>query len=79
MPAADPLVLAVGRTSLDANRATGAYMSETAWRRPAAGPSSSPAPSPAGPSSSPAPSPPGPSAAAVPTHPFGREPGGGHG
>ncbi|HEY1917035.1 MAG TPA: S53 family peptidase [Streptosporangiaceae bacterium] len=31
MPASDPLVLAVGGTSLSANRATGAYLSETAW------------------------------------------------
>jgi subtilase family serine protease len=32
--ASDPLVLAVGGTSLDANRATGAYISETAWNTP---------------------------------------------
>lgn len=31
MPASDPLVLAVGGTSLTADRATGAYISETAW------------------------------------------------
>jgi subtilase family serine protease len=56
LPASDPLVLAVGGTSLDADHATGAYISETAWNSPAgpvAGPagSSGPAaaPSPAGP------------------------------
>jgi subtilase family serine protease len=31
MPASDPLVLAAGGTSLTANRATGAYIAETAW------------------------------------------------
>jgi subtilase family serine protease len=31
LPASDPLVLAVGGTSLTANPATGAYLSETAW------------------------------------------------
>ncbi len=31
MPAADPLVLAVGGTILDADSATGAYLRETAW------------------------------------------------
>jgi len=31
LPASDPLVLAVGGTTLTANRATGAYGSETAW------------------------------------------------
>jgi subtilase family serine protease len=31
LPASDPLVLAAGGTSLTANRATGAYISETAW------------------------------------------------
>ena len=31
MPASDPLVLAVGGTTLTANTATGAYESETAW------------------------------------------------
>ena len=36
MPASDPLVLAVGGTSLTAGRATGAYIGETAWNtRPA--------------------------------------------
>ena len=30
--AADPLVLTAGGTSLDANRTTGAYISETAWK-----------------------------------------------
>ena len=34
MPAADPLVLAVGGTSLVANRTTGARVSETAWNAP---------------------------------------------
>lgn len=40
-PASDPLVLAVGGTSLAANHRTGAYLGETAWNRPispAAGP-----------------------------------------
>jgi subtilase family serine protease len=31
LPASDPLVLAVGGTTLDANNTTGAYISETAW------------------------------------------------
>jgi subtilase family serine protease len=36
MPASDPLVLAAGGTSLTADRATGAYIGETAWNtRPA--------------------------------------------
>jgi subtilase family serine protease len=34
LPASDPLVLAVGGTTLTANRATGAYGSETAWNSP---------------------------------------------
>jgi len=34
LPASDPLVLAAGGTTLDANRATGAYRSETAWHTP---------------------------------------------
>jgi subtilase family serine protease len=34
LPASDPLVLAAGGTTLDADRATGAYLSETAWRTP---------------------------------------------
>jgi subtilase family serine protease len=34
LPASDPLVLAVGGTTLTANRATGAYGSETAWNTP---------------------------------------------
>ena len=34
LPAADPLVLAVGGTSLVANRATGTRVSETAWNAP---------------------------------------------
>jgi subtilase family serine protease len=67
--AADPLVLAVGGTSLNADRSTGAYLSETGWNTPSAGPVSSPAPSPAGPSSSPAPSPPGPSSSPAPSPP----------
>ena len=33
-PASDPLVLAVGGTSLNADHKTGAYLSETAWNRP---------------------------------------------
>lgn len=32
--ASDPLVLAAGGTSLDANRTTGAYLSETVWSAP---------------------------------------------
>jgi subtilase family serine protease len=31
LPASDPLVLAVGGTTLTANRSTGAYIGETAW------------------------------------------------
>lgn len=31
LPASDPLVLAVGGTTLDANNTTGAYIGETAW------------------------------------------------
>ena len=64
LPAADPLVLAVGGTSLDADRATGAYVGETAWNTPAAGPVTTPtsaAPSPAGPNSEPVSSSPAPS------------------
>jgi subtilase family serine protease len=34
LPASDPLVLAVGGTTLDADPATGAYRSETAWHTP---------------------------------------------
>ncbi len=34
LPASDPLVLSVGGTTLTANRATGAYISETAWNDP---------------------------------------------
>jgi subtilase family serine protease len=34
LPASDPLVLAAGGTTLDANPATGAYRSETAWHTP---------------------------------------------
>jgi len=35
LPASDPLVLAVGGTTLEANHATGAYIGETAWNKPA--------------------------------------------
>ena len=35
LPASDPLALAVGGTSLQASRATGAYIGETAWNIPA--------------------------------------------
>jgi subtilase family serine protease len=38
LPASDPLVLAVGGTTLTANRVTGAYGSETAWNSPIGGP-----------------------------------------
>jgi len=34
LPTSDPLVLAVGGTSLTANHVTGAYISETAWNTP---------------------------------------------
>jgi subtilase family serine protease len=34
LPASDPLVLAAGGTTLDADQATGAYRSETAWHTP---------------------------------------------
>ncbi len=34
LPASDPLVLAAGGTTLDADRATGVYRSETVWRTP---------------------------------------------
>lgn len=34
LPASDPLVLAVDGTTLDADRATGVYRSETAWHTP---------------------------------------------
>jgi subtilase family serine protease len=37
LPASDPLVLAVGGSTLTANRATGAYGSETAWNTPVGG------------------------------------------
>jgi subtilase family serine protease len=37
LPASDPLVLAVGGTTLTASRATGAYGSETAWNTPVDG------------------------------------------
>jgi subtilase family serine protease len=36
-PASDPLVLAVGGTSLDASHRTGAYSGETVWNRPGSG------------------------------------------
>jgi subtilase family serine protease len=51
--ASDPLVLSVGGTSLDANRSTGAYISETAWSTPGGGPASA-SPSASGPSRTPA-------------------------
>jgi subtilase family serine protease len=35
LPASDPLVLAVGGTTLEADHATGAYIGETAWNKPA--------------------------------------------
>jgi subtilase family serine protease len=35
LPASDPLVLAAGGTILQANHATGAYIGETAWNKPA--------------------------------------------
>lgn len=35
LPASDPLVLAVGGTTLQANPATGAYIDESAWNAPA--------------------------------------------
>jgi subtilase family serine protease len=59
--ASDPRVLTAGGTSLEADRATGTYISETAWKSTTTGPVTTPAHSPAGPSSSP-----GPSAAAPP-------------
>jgi subtilase family serine protease len=34
LPASDPLVLSVGGTSLEANRATGAYVGESGWNSP---------------------------------------------
>jgi subtilase family serine protease len=34
LPASDPLTLAVGGTSLQTNRKTGAYIGETAWKMP---------------------------------------------
>jgi subtilase family serine protease len=37
LPASDPLTLAVGGTSLQASRTTGAYMGETAWNTPSSG------------------------------------------
>ena len=60
--AAEPLVLAVGGTSLDADPATGAYVSETAWNTPSAGPVTAPAGS-----SGPAASTPGSSGPAAPS------------
>ena len=38
LPASDPLVLAVGGTTLDADPATGVYRSETAWHTPSGTP-----------------------------------------
>lgn len=40
LPASDPLALAVGGTTLQGSRTTGAYMGETAWNIPAVGGSS---------------------------------------
>lgn len=37
LPASDPLTLAVGGTSLQASRRTGAYLGETAWNTPSSG------------------------------------------
>jgi len=37
LPASDPLTLAVGGTSLQASRTTGAYLGETAWNAPSSG------------------------------------------
>jgi subtilase family serine protease len=37
LPSSDPLVLAVGGTSLTANPVTGAYISETVWDNPSSG------------------------------------------
>jgi subtilase family serine protease len=74
--AADPLVLAVGGTSLNAAPATGAYISETAWNTPSSGPvtgpagTSGPAASPLA-SSGPAVSTPGPSGPAAVSSPPG--------
>jgi subtilase family serine protease len=52
--ASDPLVLSVGGTTLNADRSTGAYISEIAWNSATTGPSRSPASSASGPSSAPA-------------------------
>jgi subtilase family serine protease len=65
--AADPLALSAGGTSLDADRATGAYVNETAWKTTTAGPVATRAPSPAGPSSSPASRSQGPSSSPAPS------------
>jgi subtilase family serine protease len=47
LPASDPLVLAAGGTTLEANHATGAYIGETAWNQPAPRlPASAPTPPP---------------------------------
>jgi subtilase family serine protease len=67
--AAEPLVLAAGGTSLNAEPANGDYISETAWNTPAAGPVATPAsgaPVPAGPSGQAMPNPAGPSGQAAP-------------
>jgi subtilase family serine protease len=37
LPASDPLTLAVGGTSLQASRTTGAYLAETGWNTPSSG------------------------------------------
>jgi subtilase family serine protease len=74
LPASDPLVLAAGGTSLDADRATGAYISETAWNTPSAGPVTAPGgPSPSGPAVGTA-GPSGPAAAPSPAAPPGAIP-----
>ena len=48
LPAADPLVLATGGTSLNASHTTGTYISETAWGLPSAAPERSSRPRAAG-------------------------------
>jgi subtilase family serine protease len=48
LPASDPLVLAAGGTTLEANHVTGAYIGETAWNKPAPRlPAGAPTPPPA--------------------------------
>jgi subtilase family serine protease len=65
--AADPLVLAAGGTSLDADPTTGTYISETAWKTTTAAPVATLVPNPAGPSRPPEPSSPGPSRPPAPS------------